>query len=220
MKLGLLILLLNLWGLKTFAQPSFKGGQEALNHFIAGNLIYPEFSKSNCLQGTIRVSFKLNKKGRIFDSHVEKGMGIDLDDEALRIVRLTSGKWNVPAGYDTSVAIIIPINFSLSNYHCENTSAESIRNAIAAYKARQDLTNAVVNYYKNKSDNQSQPESEQYIESLKQQLGYDDKFIAQMIKRGQQKLKQGDHDGACEDFNFVHNIGSDKADKLIEANCR
>ena len=92
--------------------PTFKGGQKNLDNYIAQSIIYPEYAKFNCLQGTIRVSFQLTRKGRIFNSRVEKGYGIDLDKEALRVVRLTSGKWIVPANFDTSQNLSLPINFS------------------------------------------------------------------------------------------------------------
>jgi len=202
------------------AQPSFKGGTRSLNQFISANLIYPEYAKQNCIQGTIEISFKLNNKGEVFDSEVQNGMGIDLDDEALRIIRLTSGKWNVPPDHDTSIALVIPISFSLREYNCEQKSKEEVTAAIAAYKARQALVNAVVNFYDKKNTGDYKPEDERKIEALKVQLGLDEKFIDRTIREGQQKLKQGDREGACDDFNFIRKIGSSKADKLIETNCR
>lgn len=202
------------------AQPSFKGGTRSLNQFISSNLIYPEYARQNCLQGTIEISFKLDPQGGVFDSKVQNGMGIDLDDEALRIIRLTSGKWIVPPDHDTSIALVIPINFSLREYNCEQKSQEEINAAIAAYKAREGLVNAVINFYDKKSSGDYKPEDERKIQVLKAQLGFDEKFIDRTIKEGQQKLKQGDREGACENFNFVRKIGSGKADRLIEANCR
>lgn len=202
------------------AQPSFKGGTRSLNQFISSNLIYPEYAKQNCLQGTIEVSFKLDSQGRVFDSKVQSGLGIDLDDEALRIIRLTSGKWTVPPDHDTSIALVIPINFSLQEYNCEQKTQEEINAAIAAYKAREGLVDAVINFYDKKPAGDYKPEDERKIMELKAQLGFDEKFVDRTIKEGQRKLKQGDREGACEDFNFVQKIGSSKADKLIEANCR
>mgnify|MGYP003575235291 CR=1 FL=1 len=202
------------------AQPKFKGGQKNLNSLIINNLIYPEYSKQNCLQATIEVSFKVDKEGRVVESHVEKGPGIDLDKEALRIVRLTSGKWIVPPDYDTSVALVMPISFSLKEYNCEKVSKDDLKASIAAYKAREDLTNAVLNFYDKKASGNYKPDDEMQIIELKAQLGYDEKFLNRTVKQGQRKLKQGDRQGACEDFNFVRRLGSNKADQLIEENCR
>ncbi len=215
MKLVLLTLL-NLMLLNPSEHPTFKGGQKNLTSFITFNLIYPEYAKQNCLQGTINVSFKVTKQGRIFESKITKGLGIDLDDEALRIIRLTSGKWIVPADHDTTVALVIPINFSLKEYHCEQKSSDDIKEAITAYKTRGDLTKAIFNFYTQKPPRR---EGTIEIERLKAELGYNEKFINKMIRQGQRKLKQGDKESACEDFNFVRKIGSNKADKLISENC-
>jgi TonB family protein len=197
--------------------PTFKGGQKNLDNYIAQSIIYPEYAKFNCLQGTIRVSFQLTRKGRIFNSKIEKGYGIDLDKEALRVVRLTSGKWIVPANFDTSQNLSLPINFSLKEYNCEAIGADEIREAIAAYKDRQGLTSAIINYYSRKPSGKT--EDEEKIQELKQQLGYNDKFLDRLIRQGNQKLRQGDKESACEDFAFVRQLGSDKADKLLMANC-
>jgi TonB family protein len=201
-------------------RPEFKGGAQKLNYFITSNMVYPEFAKQNCLQGTIQVNFKLGKTGKVYDSFVQKGFGVDLDKEALRIVRLTSGKWVVPAGYDTTVAIVLPIYFSLQEYKCEQRSREDINAAIAAYQARESMTKAVTNFYQKKYAGQADIEDEAKIMQLKVELGFDDAFISRVLKQAQTKIKQGDKESACEDFNFIHNIGSVKADKLIAQYCQ
>lgn len=214
-----LIICLNLLFLSVFAQPTYKGGQKNLNSLIINNMIYPEYAKQNCLQGTIEVSFKVDKKGRVVESHVDKGPGIDLDKEALRIVRLTSGRWIVPEDYDTTVALVMPINFSLKEYNCERISKDDLKASIAAYKAREDLTNAVMNFYDKKATGQYDSSDELQIEELKEQLGYNEKFINRTLRQAQQKIRQGDRQGACEDLNFVRRIGSNRADKLLAENC-
>jgi len=216
----LLFLVSLLPGFTDSGVPEFKGGQKGLSSFILRSLIYPEYSKQNCLQGTVNVSFKLDRKGRIFSSRVEKGYGIDLDVEALRIIRLTSGRWTVPSGFDTTQALTIPINFSLSEYNCNQRPAEEKKEAIAAYKARIDLTNAITNFYSKRSAGNYDPADEMEIISLKEQLGYNEKFIDRVLRQAQLKLKQGDKQGACEDLVFIRNLGSDRADKLIETSCR
>ena len=200
-------------------KPIFKNGEAALQEFIRQSIVYPDFSKRNCIQGTITISFKLDHSGNIFESKVQKGFGIDLDDEALRVTKLTSGKWIVPAGYDTTTAVILPINFALQNYNCERLSREEINQSINAYRSEQNLNEAIVNFYQNKEKGNYKPNEEQTINQLKAELGYDDEFIAQKLKQAQTKLKQGDKENACKDLTFIHNLGSDKADKLIEQNC-
>jgi TonB family protein len=201
-------------------QPQFKGGQQNLIAFIARSMIYPEFSKQNCLQGTIQVSFKLDRDGRVSESQVQKGYGIDLDKEALRIVRLTSGKWIVPAAYDTSVSLVLPINFALNGYKCEQVPRDNINRSIAKYKAMQGLTMAIVNFYEKKSAGIYNAEDEERILQLKKELGYNQHYVDRLLRQAQSELKQGDKESACEDLNLVHGLGSNKADKLIAENCR
>lgn len=220
----ILTLIVSIWigllsSLKAEGVPEFKGGTRNLSSFITNNLIYPEYAKQNCLQGTIQISFRLTKSGKIFQSNIQKGFGVDLDLEALRVIRLTSGRWNVPASFDTTQSIVIPVNFILKEYDCNQRSAEDIQVAIAAFKARQDLTQAVINFYAKKESGAYSSDDELTISNLKQQLGYDEKYFDRMVKQGQQKLKQGDKQGACEDFNMVKNLGSDKASKLLSQNC-
>ncbi|WP_256010862.1 energy transducer TonB family protein [Desertivirga xinjiangensis] len=200
-------------------RPAFKGGKSRLDSFIANTIIYPEYSKFNCLQGSVLISFQLDHTGRIFNSGVEKGFGLDLDDEALRVIRLTSGKWIVPASFDTTQFLSIPINFSLREYDCESRSKEEIKEAINAYKAREELSNAVINFYSQKDTSKTR-EGELRILELKEQLGYNDTFIERVIRQANQKLKQGDKESACEDFLFIRRIGSDKADKLLALHCQ
>ena len=58
------------------------------------------------------------------------------------------------------------------------------------------------------------------ILELKEQLGYNEKFIDRLIRQANQKLRQGDKESACEDFTFIKQIGSEKADKFIITNCK
>ncbi len=199
--------------------PEFRGGKRGLRSFIESHLIYPEFAKANCLQGTVQVSFKLDRQGRIFESHIEHGYGIDLDLEALRIVRLSSGRWIVPQGYDTLNSIVLPVNFILRDFKCEARSKDEIQAAIAAYQAREGLTSAIFNFYDKKAAGSFNPEDEFAIKSLKLQLGYDDRFIDRLLKQAQRKLKQGDEEGACEDFITIRRLGSNSSENLIRGNC-
>ncbi|WP_374166200.1 TonB family protein [Arcticibacter sp. MXS-1] len=187
--------------------------------FISQNLIYPGYSRQNCIQGTIEVSFRLGTNGQVYGSRVEKGLGVDLDDEALRIVRLSSGKWLVPAGFDTTSIMTMPVTFSLSDRGCLTQSPKDIRNAINAYRAQQELTAAITNFYSQKEKGKYTEDDEKKIMQLKEQLGYNEEYIDEVIQQAQKKLRQGDKEGACEDLRFVKKLGSSKADRLIESSC-
>ncbi|HEY0768996.1 MAG TPA: energy transducer TonB, partial [Sphingobacteriaceae bacterium] len=74
--------------------------------------------------------------------------------------------------------------------------------------------------YQKKSAGEVIEGDESKILELKAQLGYNEKFINQLLKQAQRKLKQKDREGACEDLLFVRNLGSNSADELITKYCR
>ncbi len=200
------------------AQLQFKTGKTGFVNFLRENTIYPSFSKQNCIQGTVDVSFKLDQKGKVYSSKVTKGILTELDEEALRLIRLSSGKWQIPAGYDTTISVIVPVNFKLSGYNCESKSNADIREAIQAYENEENLIKTVINFYKN--IDLAKPGQEAQIIAIKNQLGIDDDYLDDRVKDGLKKIKQGDKQGACEDFLFVKNMGSTKADKYIAQYCK
>ncbi|MBB4109165.1 TonB family protein [Pedobacter zeae] len=200
------------------SQVQFKSGKNGFADFLRDNTVYPRFSKNNCVQGTVNVSFKLNEQGKVYFSKISKGILSDLDQEALRLVRLSSGKWQIPAGYDTTVSIVVPVNFVLSGYNCEGKSSEEMQESIRSYQAEEALTNSVINFYKN--IDQAKPGQEAQIIAIKNQLGIDDEYLDDRVKMGLKKIKQGDKQGACEDFTFVKYMGSKKADEYLAQYCK
>jgi len=202
----------------SMAQVQFKSGPSGFASFLKNNTIYPQFSKQNCIQGTVDVSFKLDQNGKVYSSKITRGIISDLNNEALRLVRMSSGKWQVPAGYDTTISVVVPVNFKLSGYGCEGKSMADIKSSIIAFEAEEGLTNAVINFYKNRS--QAKPGQEAQILAIKSQLGIDDAYLDEVIETALKKIKQGDKEGACEDFNLVKNLGSDKADDYLTKYCK
>ncbi len=92
--------------------------------------------------------------------------------------------------------------------------------AIRAYQAETELENIILNFYKNKEKGSYNPDDEQKILKLKSELEIDDAYLETKIETGLKKIKQGDKEGACADFNFVKYMGSDKADSLLAKHCK
>lgn len=205
-----------LLGFSAAAQPRLKGG---LASFVMENRVYPPYSLQNCIEGVVNIEFKLNDRGEVFYSAVRSGVGTDLDQEALRLIRLSSGKWEVPKGHDSTVVLIAPMVFELTGYGCEGKTKTEINLAIANYISNTALTEVILNFYKNRATAGYKAEDEGRFARLKEELGYDDDYFAERIKDGKRKLKQKDLTGACEDFMFVRNMGSNLADALIEQYC-
>ncbi len=95
----------------------YVGGMSALIKFISSTIIYPEYAKDNEIQGKVYLQFIVRTDGNLSDIKVARSVagGKMLDDEAIRVVKLTSGKWN-PArqnGKPVSCKMTLPVVFVL-----------------------------------------------------------------------------------------------------------
>ena len=96
--------------------PTFKGGSP--NDFalwVTKHVKYPKYAKEIGIEGTVKVHFVIDKKGKISEAHVHEGVHPALDQEAVRVV-LKSPKWK-PAkkdGRPVKVSYTIPVVFNFS----------------------------------------------------------------------------------------------------------
>ncbi|WP_342084971.1 TonB family protein [Dyadobacter sp. OTU695] len=74
--------------------PYFRG----LTKFLANNLKYPDEALQSGVQGPVQVSFLIDEEGNISSGRIIKSPGIELDEEALRLIRIMP-KWT-PAQKD------------------------------------------------------------------------------------------------------------------------
>ncbi len=94
----------------------FPGGEEGLQRFIAENIKYPAIALKNETQGTINVMFVVDRKGNVKDVVIlGKKKGDGLDEEAMRVIKLTSGMWKPAMQRDklVNMRFRIPIKFQL-----------------------------------------------------------------------------------------------------------
>jgi TonB family protein len=74
--------------------PYFRG----LTKFLANNLKYPDEALQSGVQGPVQVSFLIDDEGNISSGRIIRSPGIELDEEALRLIRIMP-KWT-PAQKD------------------------------------------------------------------------------------------------------------------------
>ena len=70
----------------------------------------------NDMQGTINVMFVVDKAGRVKDIAILGGKkGFGLEEEAMRVIKMTSGKWKPAKQRDKSVNMRfrIPVKFQI-----------------------------------------------------------------------------------------------------------
>lgn len=95
-------------------QPEFPGGDEAYKLFLQNNIRYPQSAREKGIEGTVYLDFEVNKRGKIRNVSVLRGVNADLDSEAVRVVKLMPD-W-VPGkqrGKAVDVQMTLPIKFNL-----------------------------------------------------------------------------------------------------------
>ena len=96
-------------------QPGFPGGQEALHRFLQQNIRFPAIAREAGIQGTVFVTFVVERDGSVTNVRVLRGIGGGCDEEAIRVVsmmpRWTPGKQR---GRPVRVQFNMPIRFMLS----------------------------------------------------------------------------------------------------------
>lgn len=69
-------------------QPFYPGGAEAMKAFITKHLAYPEAAKNEKIEGTVRLNYTINHKGRVIKAKVISSLGYGCDEEAQRLVKM------------------------------------------------------------------------------------------------------------------------------------
>ena len=94
--------------------PEFPGGWSAFMQWLTKNLKYPAMAQQNKIQGTVVVSFIVNKDGGVADIKLSKTADPLLDREALRVMKMMP---NWKPGMDKNkvcrTMIAVPVVFQL-----------------------------------------------------------------------------------------------------------
>ncbi|HLN52710.1 MAG TPA: energy transducer TonB [Lentimicrobium sp.] len=95
--------------------PSFPGGDAARIQFLQQNIVYPQMARESGIQGTVYVTFVVERDGRVTDVRVLRGIGGGCDEEAIRVIKAMP-KWNPgkQRGKPVRVQFNMPIKFTLA----------------------------------------------------------------------------------------------------------
>ena len=90
-------------------------GISAMMRFITENIIYPETAVEMNEQGRVFLQFVVEKDGSITNVKVDRGVSIDLDREAKRVIRkMPKWKPGETKGRAVRARCRLPINFQLN----------------------------------------------------------------------------------------------------------
>ena len=94
--------------------PQFPGGLSDMLKYISKNIQYPTTAKENGVQGSVVVSFIVERDGSLSDVKVRKGLIPSLDNEAIRLIN-SMPKWNPGKqnGVKVRVKYTVPVIFRL-----------------------------------------------------------------------------------------------------------
>ena len=98
------------------AQPAVPlGGTEKYAQFLTNHQKYPTTAMQKGIQGTVKVSFIVEKTGTVNEIKVEVPVSPELDTEAIRLIK-SGPKWT-PAKHRNQVVrqrVVVPVSFVLS----------------------------------------------------------------------------------------------------------
>ncbi|RYE59035.1 MAG: TonB family protein [Sphingobacteriales bacterium] len=134
----LAVLLLNVCISKTYAQddqvydhvsmetpPTYPGGIQKFYEFVAANVKYPKVASENNIQGTLYITFVIEKDGSLTGIKPEgRKLGFGFEEEAVRVLEL-SKKWNpgLHVGKPVRVKYNIPLKFAMPKKKGASTAA-------------------------------------------------------------------------------------------------
>lgn len=90
-------------------QPKLVGGLASLQKKIN----YPEMARKAGIEGRVYVQFVVNKKGRVENPRVMRGIGGGCDKEALRVIKQAKFRPGMQRGRPVKVQMSLPIVFRL-----------------------------------------------------------------------------------------------------------
>jgi len=95
--------------------PAFPGGDAARMKFLQDNIKYPQMARESGIQGTVYVTFVVERSGAVTDVKILRGIGGGCDEEAVRVVQ-NMPKWEPgkQRGKPVRVQFNMPIKFTLA----------------------------------------------------------------------------------------------------------
>ena len=96
--------------------PEFPGGLQAFAMFLTHQMRYPASAKENIVEVKMFINFTVDKRGKLRNLRIVRGIGSGCDDEVIRVLKL-SPDWTPGKVYGIPVDIsyTIPISFTLQN---------------------------------------------------------------------------------------------------------
>jgi protein TonB len=93
-------------------QPAFRG-PGTFGDFLQKNIKYPAVDRENNVQGRVIVNFIVERDGSATDVKAVRGPDQSLEDEAIRVIKLSKWKPGIQNGRPVRSYFSVPVNYSL-----------------------------------------------------------------------------------------------------------
>lgn len=95
--------------------PDYPNGINALRTFIGNNYQYPREAIQNRVNGTVRITFVINREGQMEDLKVAEDLGFGTGEAAIKVLKRAK-KWSpgIMRGVPVRVVYALPIRLNLS----------------------------------------------------------------------------------------------------------
>ena len=105
----------DIFGVEVQALFDGKQAEDGLRDYTGKNLHYPQLALNNGISGKVFVQFVVDQKGNVVDVKILRGADPLLNNEAVRIIQSTSGRWTpaMQRGNPVKVRYSFPIYFKL-----------------------------------------------------------------------------------------------------------
>ncbi len=182
---------------ENFAQ--FKGGDNELHKYIVENTKYPKNAKQYCISGKVYVKFIVDSLGNLNTVEALNSLGYGCDEEAVRVIKSTTGKWKpgIKNNKPINIAYKIPIRFE-ANENCLPFYFEYLEAGDKLFE-KDKYHKAIIEYNKILEISPYNPDA--------------------LFKRGLSKLSISDTAGACYDWNKIPKVLNDKAKAYLLKYC-
>ena len=86
-----------------------------LNKFLGNKINYPTLAQNSNISGRVSVEFVIEKDGSVSNVKTVKGIGFGCDEEAERVIKLTSGMWTLGEnnGHPVRLKLVQAIYFKM-----------------------------------------------------------------------------------------------------------
>jgi TonB family protein len=93
----------------------FKDGKDKMYQFLSDNIRYPKNVRKKGIEGKAIISFVIEKNGNSTNFRIKRSLYKECDDEAIRVLKLLTGKWEpaVFKGEKVRSVFTFPISFKL-----------------------------------------------------------------------------------------------------------